>query len=61
MCKSYLTSETPVVTYCVFHATNNFTWVSDLVNLYWTLTLTHLTIIITCNISWLLAQYFNTR
>jgi hypothetical protein len=47
------------VTGWVYHATNNFMWVSDLANLYWTLTLTHLTIITTCSITWLLAQYSN--
>jgi hypothetical protein len=40
-----------IVACWVCHATNNFTWVSDLANLYWTFTLTHHTIIITCSIT----------
>jgi hypothetical protein len=39
------------VTCWVCHATNNLTWVSDLAYFYWTLTLTHLTIIITWSIT----------
>jgi hypothetical protein len=40
-----------IVTCWVCHATNNFTWVSDLANLYWTLALIHLTITVTCSIT----------
>jgi hypothetical protein len=40
-----------IVTCWVCHATNNFTWVSDLTNHYWAFTLTHCTIIITCSIT----------
>jgi hypothetical protein len=48
-----------IFTCWVCHATINFTWMSHLAKLYWMLTLTHLTIIITSSITWLLFQYFN--
>jgi hypothetical protein len=60
LCSSiYIMLVYNIVTCWVCHMTNNFTWVLDIANLYWTLTLTHLTIIIASNITWLLAQYFN--
>jgi hypothetical protein len=57
-----------IVTCWVCHATNNFTWVSDLANLYWTFALTHRTIITVCSItitastiSWPILDCFQRR